>query len=159
MVWDAANDRPTHRITAHQAAVKALAWCPFQANLLATGGGTADRTIKFHNTHTGGCGEWVGRQSGSGPGLSCVEVVAHRGRGAGGGSFCLAAAFWPSHTWSLSHSAALTQTPLLLLIPLLQGPSSTPLTPAARSARCSGTATSGRSCPPTASGGWVCVLC
>ena len=53
MVWDAANDRPTHRITAHQAAVKALAWCPFQANLLATGGGTADRTIKFHNTHTG----------------------------------------------------------------------------------------------------------
>jgi cell division cycle protein 20 (cofactor of APC complex) len=53
MIWDAANDRPTHRITAHQAAVKALAWCPFQANLLATGGGTADRTIKFHNTHTG----------------------------------------------------------------------------------------------------------
>lgn len=57
MIWDAANDRPTHRITAHQAAVKALAWCPFQSNLLATGGGTADRTIKFHNTHTGGlCG-------------------------------------------------------------------------------------------------------
>jgi cell division cycle protein 20 (cofactor of APC complex) len=54
MVWDAAADRPTHRITAHQAAVKALAWCPFQSNLLATGGGTADRTIKFHNTHTGG---------------------------------------------------------------------------------------------------------
>lgn len=53
MVWDAASDRPAHRITAHQAAVKALAWCPFQANLLATGGGTADRTIKFHNTHTG----------------------------------------------------------------------------------------------------------
>ncbi|KAI3430400.1 hypothetical protein D9Q98_004995 [Chlorella vulgaris] len=53
MVWDAAADRPTHRITAHQAAVKALAWCPFQSNLLATGGGTADRTIKFHNTHTG----------------------------------------------------------------------------------------------------------
>ena len=54
MIWDAAADRATHRITAHQAAVKALAWCPFQSNLLATGGGTADRTIKFHNTHTGG---------------------------------------------------------------------------------------------------------
>ncbi len=61
MIWDAANDRPTHRITAHQAAVKALAWCPFQSNLLATGGGTADRTIKFHNTHTGGWASWLGR--------------------------------------------------------------------------------------------------
>ena len=36
-----------------QAAVKALAWCPFQSNLLASGGGTADRCIKFWNTHTG----------------------------------------------------------------------------------------------------------
>lgn len=42
-----------HRMTAHTAAVKALAWCPFQANLLASGGGTADRSIKFWNTHTG----------------------------------------------------------------------------------------------------------
>ena len=42
-----------HRIDAHQAAVKALAWCPFQGNLLASGGGTADRCIKFWNTHTG----------------------------------------------------------------------------------------------------------
>ena len=36
-----------------QAAVKALAWCPFMPNLLASGGGTADRTIKFWNTQTG----------------------------------------------------------------------------------------------------------
>jgi cell division cycle protein 20 (cofactor of APC complex) len=35
------------------AAVKALAWCPFQRNLLATGGGTADRHIRFFNTNTG----------------------------------------------------------------------------------------------------------
>ena len=42
-----------HRMTAHTAAVKALAWCPFQAKLLASGGGTADRSIKFWNTHTG----------------------------------------------------------------------------------------------------------
>ncbi|KAF2581687.1 hypothetical protein F2Q68_00001604 [Brassica cretica] len=34
---------------------KALAWCPFQANLLATGGGGGDRTIKFWNTRTGAC--------------------------------------------------------------------------------------------------------
>lgn len=52
-IWDANNDRPTHRITSHQAAVKALAWCPFQSNLLASGGGTADRCIKFTNSHTG----------------------------------------------------------------------------------------------------------
>ncbi|CAI5519894.1 unnamed protein product [Closterium sp. Naga37s-1] len=45
--------RYLHRLTAHQAAVKALAWCPFQSHLLASGGGTADRCIKFWNTQTG----------------------------------------------------------------------------------------------------------
>ena len=48
-----AGGPPMHRMTAHAAAVKALAWCPFQSNLLASGGGTADRCIKFWNTHTG----------------------------------------------------------------------------------------------------------
>ncbi|EFH48549.1 hypothetical protein ARALYDRAFT_489619 [Arabidopsis lyrata subsp. lyrata] len=43
------------RFEGHTAATKALAWCPFQANLLATGGGVGDRTIKFWNTHTGAC--------------------------------------------------------------------------------------------------------
>lgn len=52
-VWSAAGGVPVHRLTAHAAAVKALAWCPFQSNLLASGGGTADRCIKFWNTHTG----------------------------------------------------------------------------------------------------------
>jgi cell division cycle protein 20 (cofactor of APC complex) len=55
-IWDVhgmANNQYLHRMDAHQAAVKALAWCPFQSNLLASGGGTADRTIKFWNTHTG----------------------------------------------------------------------------------------------------------
>lgn len=42
-----------HRMEDHTAAVKALAWCPFQSNLLASGGGTADRSIKFWNTSTG----------------------------------------------------------------------------------------------------------
>jgi len=37
----------------HKAAVKALAWAPFQRSLLASGGGTADRTIKFWNANTG----------------------------------------------------------------------------------------------------------
>ena len=44
-----------HRFNDHQAAVKALAWCPFQNNLLASGGGTADRCIKFWNTQNGVC--------------------------------------------------------------------------------------------------------
>lgn len=42
-----------HRLDEHCAAVKALAWRPFQSNLLACGGGSADRSIKFWNTHTG----------------------------------------------------------------------------------------------------------
>eukprot|EP00249_Psilotum_nudum_P022189 c28412_g1_i1 orf=267-1658(+) len=44
-----------HRLDDHQAAVKALAWCPFQSNLLASGGGSSDRCIKFWNTQTGVC--------------------------------------------------------------------------------------------------------
>ncbi|ETL29656.1 hypothetical protein, variant 1 [Phytophthora nicotianae] len=44
---------PAHRLEQHTAAVKAIAWCPWERNLLATGGGTADRTIKFWNTTNG----------------------------------------------------------------------------------------------------------
>lgn len=46
---------PLHILNQHQAAVRALAWCPWQPNLLATGGGTADRCIKFWNTNNGTC--------------------------------------------------------------------------------------------------------
>ena len=44
---------PLHSLTSHQAAVKALAWCPWQSNILASGGGTADRTIKLWNASNG----------------------------------------------------------------------------------------------------------
>ena len=44
-----------HRLDAHRAAVKALAWCPWQRNLLASGGGTADRMIRFWNSNSGAC--------------------------------------------------------------------------------------------------------
>jgi cell division cycle protein 20 (cofactor of APC complex) len=55
-IWDQASaNGPLHAIDQHQAAVKALAWCPWQRNLLASGGGTADRTIKFWNTSSGAC--------------------------------------------------------------------------------------------------------
>ncbi|KAJ2688054.1 substrate-specific activator of APC-dependent proteolysis [Coemansia spiralis] len=45
--------RPLFRLTDHQAAVKALAWCPTRPALLASGGGTEDRCIRLWNTHEG----------------------------------------------------------------------------------------------------------
>lgn len=56
-VWDASRGNCGSRLTlsGHMAAAKAVAWCPWQANLLATGGGTADRCIRFWNTQTGTC--------------------------------------------------------------------------------------------------------
>ncbi|KAL7426912.1 hypothetical protein ACHAXH_001157 [Discostella pseudostelligera] len=50
---DSTNIGPRLVLTHHKAAVKALAWCPFHRGLLASGGGTADRTIKFFNTNSG----------------------------------------------------------------------------------------------------------
>ncbi|KAL7547014.1 hypothetical protein ACHAWF_010327 [Thalassiosira exigua] len=44
---------PRLALSHHKAAVKALAWCPFRRGLLASGGGTADRTIKFWNANSG----------------------------------------------------------------------------------------------------------
>ncbi|KAL1809109.1 hypothetical protein ACET3Z_026099 [Daucus carota] len=44
-----------HRMEEHTSAVKALAWCPFQSNLLASGGGVGDQSIKFWNSNTGAC--------------------------------------------------------------------------------------------------------
>ncbi|KAJ8610109.1 hypothetical protein CTAYLR_007083 [Chrysophaeum taylorii] len=40
---------PACRFADHQAAVKAIAWSPHQRGLLASGAGSADRTIKFWN--------------------------------------------------------------------------------------------------------------
>jgi len=54
-LWDAHGTTPRFTFDHHEAAVKALAWCPWQPNLLASGGGTADRHIRFWNTSTGTC--------------------------------------------------------------------------------------------------------
>jgi len=51
--FNVGNVSPRLILSQHQAAVKALAWCPFHRNLLASGGGTADRTIKFWNCNSG----------------------------------------------------------------------------------------------------------
>ncbi|XP_005092134.1 cell division cycle protein 20 homolog [Aplysia californica] len=45
---------PLYTFNEHQAAVKALAWCPWQPNVLASGGGTADRHIRLWNCNNGG---------------------------------------------------------------------------------------------------------
>ncbi|KAK4627083.1 WD repeat-containing protein slp1 [Fulvia fulva] len=53
-IWDArALNAPKFQKTNHKAAIKALAWCPWQSNLLATGGGSHDRMIHFWNTTSG----------------------------------------------------------------------------------------------------------
>ncbi|KAK4950886.1 WD repeat-containing protein slp1 [Elasticomyces elasticus] len=53
-IWDARQlNAPKFQKTNHKAAIKALAWCPWQSNLLATGGGSHDRNIHFWNTTSG----------------------------------------------------------------------------------------------------------
>lgn len=53
IIWDGLNPKPLHQFTDHTAAVKAIAWSPHQRGILASGGGTADKTIKTWNTLTG----------------------------------------------------------------------------------------------------------
>ncbi|CAO1616055.1 unnamed protein product [Sympodiomycopsis kandeliae] len=52
-VWDRRTAVPKMRKENHQASVKAMSWCPWNSNLLATGGGTADRAIHFWNVTSG----------------------------------------------------------------------------------------------------------
>lgn len=57
-IWDVRQahsnvQQPLFSKNNHKAAIKALAWCPHQLNLLATGGGSSDKTIHFWNTSTG----------------------------------------------------------------------------------------------------------
>ena len=60
-IWDARHiasqdcicDTALHRINAHRDAVTALAWCPWQRNLLASGG--HDQSIRFWNAKSGAC--------------------------------------------------------------------------------------------------------
>lgn len=59
-IWSSAvnhnyNENHSLHSFSHQAAVKALAWCPWQSKILASGGGTADRTIKIWNCNLGTC--------------------------------------------------------------------------------------------------------
>lgn len=55
VIWDGMNEQQLFRFTDHRAAIKAIAWSPHTRGLLASGGGTADRRIRFWNTLTGAC--------------------------------------------------------------------------------------------------------
>lgn len=50
VLWSINSTKPLMVNSAHTAAVKAIAWSPHQHNILVSGGGTADRTIRFWNT-------------------------------------------------------------------------------------------------------------
>lgn len=52
LVWNQHSTQPVLKFSEHTAAVKAIAWSPHQHGLLASGGGTADRCIRFWNTAT-----------------------------------------------------------------------------------------------------------
>ncbi|KAK4743902.1 hypothetical protein SAY87_010214 [Trapa incisa] len=51
-VWNQHSTQPVLKYCEHTAAVKAIAWSPHLHGLLASGGGTADRSICFWNTST-----------------------------------------------------------------------------------------------------------
>ncbi len=54
LVWNInGGNTPIQTYNDHIAAVKAISWSPHQHGLLASGGGTADRCIRFWNTLTG----------------------------------------------------------------------------------------------------------
>ncbi|EPS65130.1 hypothetical protein M569_09650, partial [Genlisea aurea] len=58
-IWDASKMRSKQDYTLcfdeHCAAVKALAWCPFDHNVIASGGGTEDGCVKVWNLKNGRC--------------------------------------------------------------------------------------------------------
>ncbi|KAL2541875.1 Cell division cycle 20.1 [Abeliophyllum distichum] len=57
-IWDARKMIATqyvYRLSDHRAAVKALAWCPYNCDVLASGGGTNDGTLKIWNIQKGAC--------------------------------------------------------------------------------------------------------
>ncbi|KAI8986985.1 WD40-repeat-containing domain protein [Pilobolus umbonatus] len=53
MIWNSHENIITHRFNQHIAAIKAISWNPHKRGMLVSGGGTADKTIKFWNTING----------------------------------------------------------------------------------------------------------
>lgn len=53
VVWEPRGARALHVLRHSSAAVKALAWCPQHAHLLAAGGGSLDRRVRVYNAASG----------------------------------------------------------------------------------------------------------
>ncbi|CAL4072824.1 unnamed protein product [Meganyctiphanes norvegica] len=51
-IWNLHSNEPIQTFSGHNAAVKAIAWSPHHHSVVASGGGTTDRCIKFWNTLT-----------------------------------------------------------------------------------------------------------
>jgi cell division cycle 20-like protein 1 (cofactor of APC complex) len=51
MVWSLRKHLPESKFQAHNSAVRAIGWSHHKKGILASGGGTQDRTIKFWNTN------------------------------------------------------------------------------------------------------------
>jgi len=62
-IWELGQTTPQYVLSEHTAAVKALSWCPWKTNLLATGGGTADKQIKLWNSASGTCIQSIDTES------------------------------------------------------------------------------------------------
>ncbi|GMP23773.1 hypothetical protein CsSME_00001250 [Camellia sinensis var. sinensis] len=57
-IWEASKMSSSHflhRLDEHNGAVKALAWCPYDSHVLASGGGTMDGCIKLWSIQNGLC--------------------------------------------------------------------------------------------------------
>ena len=50
-VWEPRMNKHVGKLNEHTAAVKALAWSSHKNSLLATGGGSTDKTIKLWDTN------------------------------------------------------------------------------------------------------------
>ena len=58
-LWEMNSTNPVKVLNGHKAAVKALAWSPWNSKILATGGGSADKQIRIWDCASGSCLETV----------------------------------------------------------------------------------------------------
>lgn len=54
-IWQLGSNSPRFSLSGHSSAVKALDWCPWRIDILASGGGSKDKTVKFWDIETGTC--------------------------------------------------------------------------------------------------------
>ncbi|KAI5632020.1 protein FIZZY-RELATED 2 [Phthorimaea operculella] len=102
-VWSMHSTSPVQTYGAHLAAVKAIAWSPHQHGLLASGGGTADRCIRFWNTLTSQPMQCVDTVQTYGAHLAAVKAIAwsphqHGLLASGGGTADRCIRFWNTLT-------------------------------------------------------------